>query len=96
MRVTFEYVLVKGLNDSTVHARMLVKLAKQVKCNINVIEYNPYPSCAFAASSRATIKRFVGILDESGIETTIRFKKGRKIKAACGQLGADYLQVKNS
>lgn len=94
MRVTFEYALIKGFNDSGVHARMLVKLAKQVKCNINLIEYNPYPSCGFAASGKATIKRFTEILEESSLETTIRFKKGRKIKAACGQLGADNLRTK--
>ena len=91
-RVTFEYVLIKGLNDSRVHAQMLAKLTRQVKCNVNLIEYNPHSLCSFAASSRQTIKRFTQILEDAGIETTIRFKKGRKIKAACGQLGADLLR----
>jgi 23S rRNA (adenine2503-C2)-methyltransferase len=88
-RVTFEYVLIKGLNDSKLHAQMLAKLVRQVKCNINLIEYNPHPHCLFEASDRAAIKRFTETLEDAGIETTIRFKKGRKIKAACGQLGAD-------
>lgn len=90
-RITFEYVLLKDFNDSTLHARMLSKLAHKVKCNINLIEYNPYPLGSFEASSKEVIKRFVQILEDAGIETTIRYKKGRKIKAACGQLGADIL-----
>jgi 23S rRNA (adenine2503-C2)-methyltransferase len=88
-RVTFEYVLIKGLNDSKLHAQMLAKLVRQVKCNVNLIEYNPHPHCLFEASDREAIKRFTRTLEEAEIETTIRFKKGRKIKAACGQLGAD-------
>ena len=95
MRVTFEYVLIKGLNDSALHARMLSKLAHQVKCNINLIEYNPHPLCPFTTSSKETIRRFAQILDRAGIETVIRFKKGCKIKAACGQLGVDLYQSPN-
>jgi 23S rRNA (adenine2503-C2)-methyltransferase len=91
-RVTFEYVLIKGLNDSKLHAQMLAKLVRQVKCNVNLIEYNPHPHCLFEASDRAAIKRFTQVLEEAGIETTIRFKRGRKIKAACGQLGADLIE----
>jgi len=92
MRVTFEYVLIKGLNDSALHAQMLSKLAHQVRCNINLIEYNPHPLCPFTASSKETIKRFAQILDRAGIETVVRFKKGCKIKAACGQLGIELLK----
>ncbi|MHC4640498.1 MAG: dual-specificity RNA methyltransferase RlmN [Planctomycetota bacterium] len=91
-RVTFEYVLIKAFNDSALHAQMLSRLAHKVKCNINLIEYNPYPLGSFEASSKETIKRFVRILEDAAIETTIRYKKGRKIKAACGQLGADMLR----
>ncbi|MGB2809509.1 MAG: 23S rRNA (adenine(2503)-C(2))-methyltransferase RlmN [Sedimentisphaerales bacterium] len=88
-RVTFEYVLIKGFNDSALHAQMFSRLAHKVKCNINLIEYNPYPLGSFEASSKETIKGFVRTLEDAGFETTIRYKKGRKIKAACGQLGAD-------
>jgi 23S rRNA (adenine2503-C2)-methyltransferase len=95
-RVTFEYVLIKGMNDSKLHAQMLAKLVRQVKCNVNLIEYNPHPHCLFEASNRAAIKRFTQVLEEAGIETTIRFKKGRKIKAACGQLGADMVENNRS
>jgi 23S rRNA (adenine2503-C2)-methyltransferase len=91
LRVTLEYVLIKGVNDSAPHARQLAKLAHQIKCNINLIEFNAHPHCRFAASSKETIKRFAQILESAGIETIVRFKRGRRIKAACGQLGADMI-----
>lgn len=90
-RVTFEYVLIKGLNDSAGHAKVLVKLLAGLACNVNLIEHNPFPMCKYAASSGARIREFAAILDEAGIETTTRFRVGRNIKAACGQLGADWL-----
>ena len=90
-RVTFEYVLIKGLNDSTGLAKMLVKLLDGFLCNVNLIEHNPYPGCEFAGSSRERIAQFASVLDRAGIETTVRFRMGRGIKAACGQLGADWL-----
>ncbi|HUS73891.1 MAG TPA: 23S rRNA (adenine(2503)-C(2))-methyltransferase RlmN [Sedimentisphaerales bacterium] len=90
-RVTFEYVLIKGFNDSTTQARLVAKLVAGVRCNINLIEFNPHPGCQFAASDKKVIGRFAETLRAAGIETTVRYKKGRKIKAACGQLGADLL-----
>ena len=90
-RVTFEYVLIKGLNDSTGHAKMFVKLLAGLVCNVNLIEHNPYPTCKYAASSSIRIREFAAVLDEAGIETIVRFRMGRNIKAACGQLGADWL-----
>ena len=90
-RITFEYVLIKGLNDSAGHATMLVKLLKELACNVNLIEYNPFPACKYAGSSSIRIREFAAVLDEAGIETTTRFRMGRNIKAACGQLGADWL-----
>ena len=90
-RVTFEYVLIKGLNDSTGHAKMLVKLLAGLACNVNLIEHNPYPTCKYAASGSVRIRAFAAVLDDAGIETTTRFRMGRNIKAACGQLGADWL-----
>jgi 23S rRNA (adenine2503-C2)-methyltransferase len=89
MRVTFEYVLIKDLNDSISDAYALTKLLKGLMYNVNLIEYNPYLGCNLTASSPATVKRFAGILEKAGLEISIRFKMGRKIKAACGQLGAD-------
>jgi len=90
-RVTFEYVLIKGFNDSTEHARMLAKLLSGLMRNVNLIEHNPHPGCVYAGSDSKRIKQFASILEQAGIETTIRFRMGRGIKAACGQLGADSL-----
>ncbi len=91
-RVTFEYVMIKGLNDSAEHAQMLTKLLRGLMCHINLIAHNPHPGCEFVGSDSSRIKKFAAILDNSGIETTIRFRMGRGIKAACGQLGADWLE----
>jgi 23S rRNA (adenine2503-C2)-methyltransferase len=93
-RVTFEYVLIKDLNDSPDHAKMLIKLLAGLTCNVNLIEHNPFPTCKYAASSSARIRQFAAVLEAAGVETTIRFKMGRNIKAACGQLGADRLAGK--
>jgi 23S rRNA (adenine2503-C2)-methyltransferase len=93
LRVTFEYILIDGLNDTVLYAQMLARLLRGHKCNINLIEYNPHPGCKFAASDRAAMKRFAGVLENAGIETTIRLKKGQQINAACGQLGADLLNL---
>jgi len=91
-RVTFEYVLMKGLNDSAEHARMLIKLLSGLMQNVNLIEHNPHPGCGFVGSSSTRIKQFASILDSAGIETTVRYRMGRGIKAACGQLGAECLR----
>jgi len=88
-RVTFEYVMIKGLNDSLEHADRLVKLLRRFKCNVNLIEYNPHPGCKFKGSGTERIERFCEAISKTGIETTIRFKMGQKIFAACGQLGAN-------
>jgi 23S rRNA (adenine2503-C2)-methyltransferase len=93
-RVTFEYVLIKGLNDSAGHAKMLVKLLKGLACNVNLIEHNPFPTCKYAASDSAHIREFAAVIEDAGIETTVRFRMGRNIKAACGQLGADWIGSK--
>jgi len=91
-RVTFEYVVIKGLNDSKDQAGLLVKLVKGIACNVNLIEHNPHPHSKYEGSSGEQIRRFASILQDAGIETVVRFKKGRKIRAACGQLGADQLE----
>ena len=88
-RVTFEYVMIKGLNDSLEDAERLTKLLRPFRCNVNLIEYNPHPGCKFKASATEKIERFCEALGEAGIETTIRFKMGQTIFAACGQLGAN-------
>ncbi len=87
-RVTFEYCLIKGVNDTGLHAQMLVKRLRGVMCNVNLIEYNPHKSCNMKPSGRQAIERFAGVLKDADIETTIRLKMGQTINAACGQLGA--------
>jgi len=89
-RVTFEYVLIDRSNDSVAHARMLVKLLRGIMYNVNLIEHNPYPGCELAGSSRERIARFAAVLKDASVETTTRFRMGRGIKAACGQLQAGY------
>jgi len=91
LRVTFEYVLIKGVNDTVLHARMLIKRLMGLKCNVNLIEYNPHGGCKFVGSSEEAIRRFAKVLEQGGIETTVRLRMGRQIKAACGQLGADWV-----
>jgi 23S rRNA (adenine2503-C2)-methyltransferase len=94
-RVTFEYVLIEKTNDSTTHARMLVKLLRGLSCNVNLIEHNPYEGCPFKGSGRDRIAQFASVLKEANIETTTRFRLGRNIKAACGQLQAGYRASKS-
>jgi 23S rRNA (adenine2503-C2)-methyltransferase len=90
-RVTFEYVLIKGVNDSDEDAKKLASLVRTYLCNINLIEFNPHPGCEFKPSAKQRINHFAQILQRDGVETVIRFKRGTHIKAACGQLGSDLL-----
>ena len=86
-RVTFEYCMIKDFNDSMAAAAQLAKVLKGIKCNINLIEYNEHPGCKLQASSHSAILKFQKHLIANGFETHTRFKRGRNIKAACGQLG---------
>jgi 23S rRNA (adenine2503-C2)-methyltransferase len=87
-RVTLEYCLIKGINDTVLHAQMLVKRLRGVMCNVNLIEYNPHHGGVLKPSGREAIERFAGVLKDAGVETTVRLKMGQTINAACGQLGA--------
>ena len=89
-RVTLEYCMINGVNDAIDQAEWLIKYASAIKCNVNLIEFNPHPNCKYEASNHNTIKRFAETLERAGIETHIRFRRGRSIKAACGQLGAGW------
>jgi 23S rRNA (adenine2503-C2)-methyltransferase len=93
-RVTFEYVLIKGVNDSVVHARMLIKLLRGIMCNVNLIEHNQHSGCEYAGSGSERIGRFAGLLSDAGVETTVRFRMGLSINAACGQLGSASSGIK--
>ncbi len=84
--VTFEYVMLEGVNDSLQHARELIALVRDVPCKFNLIPYNPIPQAPYRRSSAEAVRRFRDVLMEAGIVTTIRKTRGDDIAAACGQL----------
>ena len=84
--VTFEYVMLKGVNDSLDDARELIKLLKTVPSKVNLIPFNPFPNSPYRCSSKETINQFKTVLTDAGIITTIRKTRGEDIDAACGQL----------
>jgi 23S rRNA (adenine2503-C2)-methyltransferase len=85
-RITFEYVMLDGVNDSVQDARALIKLLKDVPSKINLIPFNPFPGSRYRCSSNETIDRFRNALHQAGMVTTIRKTRGDDIDAACGQL----------
>jgi 23S rRNA (adenine2503-C2)-methyltransferase len=85
-RVTFEYVMLKGVNDSPADAKALVQLVKGVPAKINLIPFNPWPGSPYECSSWSTIERFAAIVNRAGYASPIRTPRGRDILAACGQL----------
>jgi 23S rRNA (adenine2503-C2)-methyltransferase len=90
--ITFEYVMLDGVNDSEEQARELIALLADVPSKVNLIPFNPFPDAGFARSPRAVIQRFSQLLNEAGIVTTTRRTRGDDIDAACGQLAG---QVKD-
>ena len=84
--VTFEYVMLDGVNDSDAHARALVALVRDMPCKFNLIPFNPFPNSGFERSQPERIRRFAGILIDAGIVTTTRKTRGDDVNAACGQL----------
>ena len=85
-RVTFEYILLDGINAGVEHALELARLLRNKTAIVNVIPYNPAPELPFKTPSTQTTRRFVDALEDAGIQVKIRFRKGDKINAACGQL----------
>jgi len=85
-RVTFEYILIKDVNDSLAMAKKLVKLLHPVRCKINLIAFNEHPGSDFAAPDDDNVRAFQNYLLERGMVATLRAGKGRDIDAACGQL----------
>jgi 23S rRNA (adenine2503-C2)-methyltransferase len=84
--VTFEYVMLNGVNDSPAHAHALIALTRDVPCKFNLIPFNPFPHSGLACSPSERIRRFAGILLDAGIVTTTRKTRGDDVAAACGQL----------
>ncbi len=85
-RITFEYVMLEGVNDSPEHARQLIALLRDVPCKINLIPFNPFPETRYRRSGDAVIRRFQEMLANAGYTTITRRTRGDDIDAACGQL----------
>jgi 23S rRNA (adenine2503-C2)-methyltransferase len=84
--ITFEYVMLDGVNDAPDHARALARLLKTIPSKVNLIPFNPFPDSGFERSDMARVKRFQQILLDEGYVATIRRTRGEDIDAACGQL----------
>jgi len=87
--ITFEYVMLDGVNDSAAHAKELVGIAKRVRSKFNLIPFNPFPKSEFRRSDPDRIRRFAEVLQSAGLTVTTRKTRGDDIAAACGQLAGD-------
>ncbi|MGB9689591.1 23S rRNA (adenine(2503)-C(2))-methyltransferase RlmN [Thermogutta sp.] len=85
-RVTYEYVLLREINDRPQHAQELAQLLKGRNALVNLIPYNPIQGLPYEPPERRDVARFVDVLDRAGIQVTVRYRKGAEIEAACGQL----------
>ncbi len=91
-RITFEYVLMKGLNDSERHARQVIKAVHGIPCKMNVIPYNPDPSLPYERPDDGTIDRFCAALRAAHLTVSVRWSKALDVSGACGQLAGQYRQ----
>ena len=89
--VTFEYVMLDGVNDTAQHAHELVKLVEGIECKFNLIPWNPFPDAPYARSSNNAIHRFRDVLQQAGLIVTVRKTRGDDIDAACGQLAGQVV-----
>ncbi len=87
--ITFEYVMLDGVNDTPEHARQVLALVRGLPCKFNLIPFNPFPESGLIKSSPAAVKAFAQILLDAGIVTTVRKTRGEDIDAACGQLAGE-------
>ena len=88
-RITFEYVMLKGVNDTPAEARQLVRLLKGIPAKINLIPFNPWPGTRYECSDWETIEKFSDIVFKAGYASPVRTPRGRDILAACGQLKSE-------
>lgn len=93
-RVTFEYVMLKGVNDSPADAKKLVELIKGIPAKINLIPFNPWPGTEFECSTESSIKQFAAIIERAGYIAPVRTPRGEDIMAACGQLKSASIKAK--
>ncbi len=95
-RITFEYVMLKDVNDSDADARALVQLLKGIPAKVNLIPFNPWPGVAYECSSNNRIHAFARIVNDGGLSAPVRRPRGRDILAACGQLKSDTVKKRKS
>jgi 23S rRNA (adenine2503-C2)-methyltransferase len=92
-RITFEYVMLKGVNDSLAEAKALVRLLAGIPAKINLIPFNPWPGAAYECSDWEQIERFAEIVNKAGYASPVRTPRGRDIMAACGQLKSESTKL---
>ena len=95
-RITFEYVMLKGVNDSLADARALVKLLAGIPAKINLIPFNPWPGTDYVCSGDEAIQQFGDVVNRAGYVSPVRTPRGRDILAACGQLRSESVNLKAS
>jgi 23S rRNA (adenine2503-C2)-methyltransferase len=95
-RITFEYVMLKGVNDSLADARALVKLVAGIPAKINLIPFNPWPGAPYECSDWSQIEKFAEIVNKAGYASPVRTPRGRDIMAACGQLKSESVKERAS
>jgi 23S rRNA (adenine2503-C2)-methyltransferase len=95
-RITFEYVMLKGINDSLADARALVRLVAGIPAKINLIPFNPWPGAPYECSDWEQIERFAEIVNKAGYASPVRTPRGRDIHAACGQLKSASVKIRAS
>ena len=95
-RITFEYVMLKDVNDSPAEARELVRLLDGIPAKVNLIPFNPWPGAPFERSTSAAIKAFADIVNDAGYSSPVRTPRGQDIMAACGQLKSESIKLRKS
>jgi 23S rRNA (adenine2503-C2)-methyltransferase len=95
-RITFEYVMLRDINDSDADARELVRLLKHIPAKINLIPFNPWPGTNYDCSSSERIERFADIVNRAGYASPVRTPRGRDILAACGQLKSETERMRKT
>jgi 23S rRNA (adenine2503-C2)-methyltransferase len=91
-RITFEYVMLKGVNDSIADAKALVRLLAGIPAKINLIPFNPWPGTAHECSDWEQIEKFAEVVNRAGYASPVRTPRGRDIMAACGQLKSETVR----
>jgi 23S rRNA (adenine2503-C2)-methyltransferase len=95
-RITFEYVMLNGINDSPAEARQLVRLLAGIPAKVNLIPFNPWPGAPYERSRDAAIREFADIVNAAGYSSPVRTPRGEDIMAACGQLKSDSVRKRRS